>query len=561
MTALATLTPVLRVLHLFVTLAMIGVVLIQRSEGGGLGIGSTQGMGAFMSGRGTANLLTRTTAILAALFFTISLSLALLNKGTNGAGRDILAPTPSATAPALHTPALHTPALHNAARLAHAGQAGPRTEPQGSAEVSLLASASTPTDTDVAIIGAGVAGLAAASTLRAAGLRVELLEAAPHIGGRAYTTVMAGHNFDHGAQWLHAAHRNPLVGLAQAAGLDVHADRPWDDRMHVFDPASPQADLAAYGAAEQAWEKAVTERLGDGPDCSLAAAAAPVARDPWTATIESWEGAIIAAADATELSLADWHANALDGENFVSPLGIGGLVARLFPTPVRLNTRVTAIAAESHGVRVSTDAGGFTAGAAIVTVSTGVLRAGHIAFAPVLPPEVVAALDGLPMGLLSKIVLQAATDDRLGLAPDSGVFRRLDRRGAPFLSTAFWPGEAPFATGYVGGAAAWSFAHSRAEAGAFMRAELAATLNRQVADAFTAETFMTGWGADPLHLGAYAYARPGQAGARAALARPWWERVHYAGEAVAPDGLCGTVAGAYLAGVAAAERVKEGLLF
>ena len=105
MTALATLTPVLRVLHLFITLAMIGVVLIQRSEGGGLGIGSTQGMGAFMSGRGTANLLTRTTAILAALFFTISLGLALLNKGTNGPGRDILAPTPAASAPALHTPA------------------------------------------------------------------------------------------------------------------------------------------------------------------------------------------------------------------------------------------------------------------------------------------------------------------------------------------------------------------------------------------------------------------------------------------------------------------------
>ncbi len=110
MNALATLTPVLRVLHLFVTLAMIGVVLIQRSEGGGLGIGSTQGMGAFMSGRGTANLLTRTTAILAALFFTISLGLALLNKGTNGAGRDILAPTPSATAPALLNPAQHPPA-------------------------------------------------------------------------------------------------------------------------------------------------------------------------------------------------------------------------------------------------------------------------------------------------------------------------------------------------------------------------------------------------------------------------------------------------------------------
>ena len=95
MIALSTLTPVLRVLHLFVTLAMIGVVLIQRSEGGGLGIGTTQGMGSFMSGRGTANLLTRTTAILGTLFFAISLSLALLNRGTSGVGRDLLANTPA----------------------------------------------------------------------------------------------------------------------------------------------------------------------------------------------------------------------------------------------------------------------------------------------------------------------------------------------------------------------------------------------------------------------------------------------------------------------------------
>ncbi|HTZ72179.1 MAG TPA: preprotein translocase subunit SecG [Acetobacteraceae bacterium] len=91
---MSALIPVLRVAHLFVTLALIGVVLIQRSEGGGLGIGSSQGMGSFMSGRGTANLLTRTTAILAAGFFGISLSLALLTRGTMlGNARDILAPT------------------------------------------------------------------------------------------------------------------------------------------------------------------------------------------------------------------------------------------------------------------------------------------------------------------------------------------------------------------------------------------------------------------------------------------------------------------------------------
>ncbi|MBV9653940.1 MAG: preprotein translocase subunit SecG [Acetobacteraceae bacterium] len=101
---------VLLIIHLFVTLALIGIVLIQRSEGGGLGIGSSQGMGAFMSGRGTANLLTRTTAILATAFMLLSLALALLNRGTAGVGHSILAePPPGAAAPAAPSAPTETP--------------------------------------------------------------------------------------------------------------------------------------------------------------------------------------------------------------------------------------------------------------------------------------------------------------------------------------------------------------------------------------------------------------------------------------------------------------------
>jgi preprotein translocase subunit SecG len=91
---------VLLVLHVFVTLALIGVVLIQRSEGGGLGLGGGQGMGNFMSGRGTANLLTRTTAILGTAFFVLSLVLALLYKGAvnDNAAAILNAPQPSSPA-------------------------------------------------------------------------------------------------------------------------------------------------------------------------------------------------------------------------------------------------------------------------------------------------------------------------------------------------------------------------------------------------------------------------------------------------------------------------------
>lgn len=68
---------VIIVIHLLVVLAMIGVVLLQKSEGGGLGMGGGGGSG-FLSSRGTANVLTRTTAILAAVFFSTSLILSIL---------------------------------------------------------------------------------------------------------------------------------------------------------------------------------------------------------------------------------------------------------------------------------------------------------------------------------------------------------------------------------------------------------------------------------------------------------------------------------------------------
>lgn len=64
-------------IHILVAVALVGTVLVQRNEGGGLGIGGPSG-GGFMTARGTANLLTRATAILAACFFATSIGLAIL---------------------------------------------------------------------------------------------------------------------------------------------------------------------------------------------------------------------------------------------------------------------------------------------------------------------------------------------------------------------------------------------------------------------------------------------------------------------------------------------------
>lgn len=82
---------ILIIVHLLIVLALIGVVLLQRSEGGGMGLGGGGGGGVsgFMTGRGQANVLTRATAILAALFFVTSLGLTIMS-GSNQAPRSIL---------------------------------------------------------------------------------------------------------------------------------------------------------------------------------------------------------------------------------------------------------------------------------------------------------------------------------------------------------------------------------------------------------------------------------------------------------------------------------------
>ena len=90
-------TTVVIVIHLMVVLALIGLVLLQRSEGGALGIGG--GSGAFLSGRGAGNVLTRSTGILAAVFFATSISLALLAR-IESRPSDIFNQLPGQAAPA-----------------------------------------------------------------------------------------------------------------------------------------------------------------------------------------------------------------------------------------------------------------------------------------------------------------------------------------------------------------------------------------------------------------------------------------------------------------------------
>lgn len=410
-------------------------------------------------------------------------------------------------------------------------------------------------------MGAGVAGLAAAAELRRQGVPVTLLEASDRIGGRAFTehpAALGGAAFDHGASWLHAAQRNPLVAFA-VPGEDtlIDSDAARSERLYVDRRPANDAEQAAYDAAWDRLDAVVAPALTPGqPDCSLANAMAPMKGDPWAATIAGWEGAIIAAADADVLSARDWNRNQLDGPNLNVLGGLGAFIARRLATAVSLRTAVTSIAWDRAGdVQVQTTAGTVRAAACIVTVSTGVLLSGAIRFDPALPAPVQAAIAGLPMGLLSKVALQADGADRHGMPPDTGLVRQMaaDRPGMALIA---WPQGAGHVIGFVGGRAAWALAHDPAAATALARDELRAILGG--AARWAQDAVVTNWGADPLTLGAYSYATPGHADMRGQLAQAFpAERLLFAGEACRMDGLAGTVAGAWLSGRDAAARLMQ----
>lgn len=96
-------TTVLLTIHILIAISLVGCVLLQRSEGGGLGIGGSAG-GGFMTARGTANLMTRVTAILAACFFLTSIGLAILA----GAGNETVSIVDEVIESAPELPALPT---------------------------------------------------------------------------------------------------------------------------------------------------------------------------------------------------------------------------------------------------------------------------------------------------------------------------------------------------------------------------------------------------------------------------------------------------------------------
>ena len=411
-----------------------------------------------------------------------------------------------------------------------------------------------PSTPDVVIVGAGSAGLSAARALIAAGKSVVVVEAANRIGGRAYTeTKTFGVPFDHGCSWVMGPKDLPYVTMARDWGFTLLDHDGASEALFVGDRRATGAERRQN---DQAWiqiERALATAGEEGRDVP-AATVIPGDMD-FAGVPQTWMGPMDWAVDFTDLSTMDVWSYGEIGSNYMIKEGYGTLVARFGAgLPVRLNTPATRVDWSGPGVSVGTPAGTIRAKACIVTVSTGVLGAGSIAFTPALPDWKQAAIGNLPMGLLAKVTLQF-DGERFGLGANDWltywVPNEMPAEACYFLT---FPFDFEVMIGFVGGQFGWHLSgEGRAAAVDFALGEVVKLFGSRARDHFVKGN-LTGWANDPWTRGAYAAARPGHYGARAALAKPLGDRVFFAGEAVAVPyvQLCG---GAFLSGQAVARDV------
>ncbi len=408
------------------------------------------------------------------------------------------------------------------------------------------------TNPEVVVIGAGTAGLAAGRRLLEAGRKVQILEAAGHVGGRCVTdTSSLGAPFDRGGSWLHCATANPLTPLARAEGFSIFEDQHQPRHVMLAGRHLTDRERDEYLAANNRGFAAIAAAGASGRDIAAEDAMPATPYRAQTGRVLSW----IHGLDPDGISTLD-SARFVEAEGeWLLREGLGSLIARLGEgLPVALDTAVQAIDWSGRGVTCQTDRGDLSAEAAIVTVSSGLLAAGRIAFRPALPDWKTAAAEDLPMGLLNKVALRfdggipGLEDDlRASHFPsdDVGLGLRINYLGGP-LTLAF-----------LGGRHAKAMEEAGFEASRDLVREALTTLFGAKSVPQPSRGAWTDWWQNPLTLGAYSGARPGRADARAALARPLDTRLFFAGEATIADWHA-TVAGAHLSGIRAAEEFLAG---
>jgi monoamine oxidase len=271
------------------------------------------------------------------------------------------------------------------------------------------------------IIGAGAAGLAAASALSGQGLSVLVLEARNRIGGRALTQRLDGVDFDVGCEWLHSADRNCFVPIARSLGFELAYEEPhWGEQS--FNINFPISEQHAFHAAFHAFEDRLQAAARLPQDTNAADWLAPGNR--WNPLIDA-VSTYVSGAELSNISAYD-STNYQDTKlNWRVRHGYGALVAAFGSScSVALNTELLTVDHSGREIMLETSRGNVRARAVICTLPTSLIADEAVRFRPPLPDKVAAAA-GLPLGYAEKAMLHL--DDPNTFPVDGHLFGATDR--------------------------------------------------------------------------------------------------------------------------------------